>query len=472
MNQIIIDNFNSLWAQEEWNFKIKQEQLTLLPDISDPEIEIEFDDSYREIRFSDDVPELIAYRRELEGNYIYIEGRAYEILQILDARTLITVEPVRTLDGSTPLETNTWVIKQFRLYLPADCERLLDCQYPQNQQRGGTNPLTLAALTAKSERMWNRLVNEEGQPQGYVHEPPIRIPGAQKLAVVQDSTMDELPGTGIEFEQFIELAWAFEGPTGQQGGLSDPLKFKTEALNQGRRIIEVQFLTHDNKPVESLVDYTPGPTRVKRPWEGLRKVVYYNSNIDRTTGRRLGPPAWIPVSNGVGEFPDDHIRAQDTESSIEITMQESFAPQEHYYLYSQPTQVIRLFPRPNNIVYKYDAQAEITNGPSDPVIPARPVEYFARVNVTYYRRAPNLALQTDSHWLPIEMIQCVVHRTANTMALKAGDSGSSQIAQNNYTLELRTLKKNYLTQGGLIYRKGRWNRATGQVRFGKIFYDV
>jgi hypothetical protein len=190
-----------------------------------------------------------------------------------------------------------------------------------------------------------------------------------------------------------------------------------------------------------------------RPYEGLRKRVWYNQNFNRTTGQRLsGLPVWREVTFGdsaatSGSIPKfstelDPIRGADTTASMTISYPNQMSPGNRRYMdYDGVAFRIRPYPRPIGYDFKYEEVA----GEAAPQASNTAVERgFRQWECRYYRKPHPMGLQTDAPELPAEFHVLVVYKALYEIFMKHDNLSQAEYYRKKYEKDLERLEDRYV----------------------------
>ena len=317
VDDLINDAFYSLWTAKRWKFSQVQDFIKIYPDLNAGLTlkNASVQNGSRRVSFSGAIPMLLAevslgpfsnhdsaksygsVGSAYEGEIFLSQGREYTILKVVSATEIRLTEPFR---GTTNVDDTTWIVKKRFYDLPEDCLELLNLSQRDIPAASGMRPPfgKVNGLSKRREEDINLREDYTSQyAECYVDTPPINVPPAEKLKEIsQVYTADAT----IPANSYFEICWAFYYLGAKIGPLSEPYLLKSQGINpQGvsTSAITLQFSTFDDKPIAaqafSLVsDIAPNK------FEGLRKVLYYNSNFNPATGKRLGLAVWRAITYG------------------------------------------------------------------------------------------------------------------------------------------------------------------------------
>jgi hypothetical protein len=444
VDDLINDAFYSIWTAKRWKFSQVQDFIKIYPDLNFGRTNknINVLNGSRRVTFSGSVPMLLAevslgpfsshdtaksygsVGSAYEGELIQINGREYTILKVVSDTEIRLAEPYR---GGNVVDNISWVIKKRFYDLPEDCLELLnisqrDVPAPTN----GGRPVfgKLSGLSKRKEEELNlREDYTSNYAECYIDTPPINVPPAEKLKEISQVYSAEAT---IPANTYFEICWAFYYLGAKIGPLSEPLLFKSQATQQGgpsTSIITLQFSTFDDKPIAaqvyaSLSDYAPNK------FEGLRKVLYYNSNFSPTTGKRLGLPVWRAItygsavgSEGASVDAPKPLVVGDEASQVVLQYTNSFNGGNPRYLeWDGSIPRIRPYPRINSFDFYNPAQA------GGELLPKADEEYFRRLEVRYMKKPLRMGLATDTPQMPYEFHQLIVYGVLEDIYNKSGNT--------------------------------------------------
>ncbi len=126
MTALINEALFEVWSSRAWDFTQRLTYLNVHPDLTSSRTgaTATTNDGQRLVTFSAPVHSLNSAAELIEGNLIELDGREYEILQIVNNTSLTTVEPIRhKAQGSPPTSPGTlagqaWTIKVRYYTLP------------------------------------------------------------------------------------------------------------------------------------------------------------------------------------------------------------------------------------------------------------------------------------------------------------------------------------------------------------------
>ncbi len=480
IDSLINNSYLNLWRSKRWSFAQKNIFLDAYPDIDSARelgpdsvsapITAAWNDGQRLVTFSADVFTLLEHKEVYEGNPIELEGREYTILQVLSTTTLTVTEPIRNTNGVFAVTASSnWRAKARFYTLPEDMVEILSLAHRDipvgNAGAGRILPpygKLYGILPRHDEELGLREDYASSYAEAYIPVAPTVVPPAEKLTITYPG-FEFNPGlTNLPDDEYYEICWCFMDPSGQLGPLSESVitQFDTPTSNPTNKRLQINFLTFDDKPVKSAnTTYASGPG-TKRPFEGLKKVIWYNANFNHVTGERLGLPLWrqiitgLPVTSPVvlnTTSQDDPIVVADTVSEVLIFSIDSFRQGTRIYQeYDGQHFRIRPYPRIDAFDFEYFRAA-----PSG-VTPLRIRDFFRRLELRYYYKPAPLALATDTPRLPYEFHSLVVYGTLEDLYNKNGNLQLARVYREKIDMKMKQLEKRYIDRTDLALQKGQF----------------
>jgi hypothetical protein len=488
VDDLVNDAFYSIWTAKRWKFSQVQDFIKIYPDLNFGRTgkNINVLNGSRRVTFSGSVPSLLAEvslgpfsshdtsksygstGSAYEGELIQINGREYTILKIVSDTEIRLAEPYR---GGNVVDNTSWVVKKRFYDLPEDCLELLNLSHRDVPAVSGQRPPfgKVNGLAKRREEDINlREDYTANYAECYVDTPPINVPPAEKLkelSQVYDA------GATIPPNTYFEICWAFYYLGAKIGPLSEPLLFKSQGTNQGgpsTSIITLQFSTFDDKPIaaqafNNIVDIAPNK------FEGLRKVLFYNSNFNPATGKRLGLPVWRAITFGSiasseGSTVDSHkpIIVSDENSQVVLQFINSFnGGNPRYVEWDGSIPRIRPYPRINAFDFYNPAQA------GGEILPKADEEYFRRLEVRYMKKPLRMGLATDTPQMPYEFHQLVVYGVLEDIYNKSGNLELGATYRKKIEKAILGLEKRYVDSVDTTFVRGSFTIGTD----GFPFYD-
>lgn len=445
------------------------------------------------------VPRLALHPYAWKGNPIEIDNVEYTITHVEVIGTA-TSPKTMTLDGNTvnvyvmiyvdvPIRmeashSTSWKIKQRFVYLPQDTSDVISVSYRPwpiigaSQAWNVLKPIDLHVDVRSAAAAWG---NQEtsGHATSYAREPDIYIPSGGKITY---STVTE----GNTYGSFaagdtLEVAWAYVGPGNTVGPLGEATKI---SIASGVQKTDCYFIVNtlhiDGSETESQSYFKPESAFRADQELKFSKQVFYNANFDMTTGKRLGPPRWLPIPYGATQREDvygdggsasiyqrwlgykNHAESEDilgnpTSTSIEIRtkwlLQEQASSGERFF-FTPKTERIRLYPRPDS----WDIEIPPVGNPQNPYVMTTsmtyPNDFIQRLQLTYrYTPAP-LSYQTDAPEMPQEFSQLIVYSALRDIYLKNNNMALSNMYDNKYERLFKDLAKRHVTYSDNVTVKG------------------
>lgn len=483
LDDIINDAYNRLWLSHRWTFATRDSWIEVFPDLShnNTGLTCSFTDGQRLVDFGLGAEfNFIVHRRKfVEGNIIELFGREYTISKVIDDRRLAVTEPIRIVDTSGTSgeieDYKEWRIK-FRFYnLPKDCLDILGLAQrdaPTAARGSGGNPPfgKIQQLSQRHDQEFG-LRQDQTNPwaTAYVPVTPTIVPSAFKLEHEWIDNSNNPHGITGDFDdntdKFYEVAWAFVSPDGSVGSLSEPHMFERPSSSGTSGFsLFLHFLTFDDKPVQSpatTASYSTG-TGLLRRFEGMRKRLFYNSNIDPSTGRRLGSPCWQQMITGTAQIntEEDVLDTEDTDATATVTSYASFAPGTARWNWNgRMYNKIRPFPRISDESIQYDFVGSVNNIPVDPTVPARNADYFKRLEIIYHRSPQPLRLDTDTPELPHEGHHVVFQLALADVLRKNGDITSAREYERQAQIVIDEMARRFTIRQDNNWRLGKFGET-------------
>lgn len=457
LDHMLNTSAQEIWSMKSWLFAQQMSELKLYPDIdySTSNATLSLSNMGRIITFSTGIKDL-AYgfnHEHWEGQPIEIEGREYNIIAINSATELVLNEPYR---GTTATGVTDWTIKHRFYGLPDDCGELMsfaqsDIPYAGNVVRVALNEPSLTDELYQLEHD-----RKSSHAEAIFHAPSLDIPSAGKIVVDPDDSVDT---EAIPTGRYFEIAWSFE-KAGRYGPIGEPLAFQAVSGATLYCTFTVEFYTLDDQPVAydpTNTTYLMTPTQ----YQGLRKVLWYNVNINPTNGNRLGVPVWVQVvqySND--QFRGTPLRVGWDVDQVEVLKLRSFDPSGKRYL-PRTVQMIRPYPRVDLSSADYP-QAVVSEGVN------APRERFNRAIIRYYKTYSPSLMEYDEITLPSEFHNLVIYKTLVNLFMKLQDTNSAAFYQQKFDRELKPLLARYISSKDFVIQKQQWNTNSGSWFHGPV----
>lgn len=446
LDQLINDAYMEIWTSKRWTFATKEYLFPFFPDILPTRdviapatiVNANVQKGSRQITFSAAIDRLSPI---WEGQPIEIQSYEYTISKVVSSTVILLDRP---FVGTTNTDDTTWSIK-FRWYdLPQDCIELLSLSHRDIPFSNGGSGLfppygkLVAILPRRDEELNLRMDYKAAWAEGFVWSPSFFVPEAHKLVVEAVGQQEEI---GFPAGTFLEVCWAFERDS-KVGALSQPSTIAFPA-GDGTFSLVTSFVSWDDQAIvaDTFQSNDRGPTQ----WEGLRKVVYWNANFNRTTGERLGLPVWRTFNNPGGSNTRNTLTylapvvAQDTDSSVTITNFNQIDPGNPIYI-EWDGQYNRIRPYPRVDAWDFEVIKQAGGG----VNPAVPQNFLREGVARYYYKPSYLGFQTDSPQMPHEFHQLIVYKCLQTLYDKVGSATSSELYRRRIEDEMKGLTKRYV----------------------------
>jgi len=475
LDDIINDAYRRVWSHKRWSFATTETWLSVYPILNFGRTGVKWSgvDGQRVINFlGGDLHVLEWASSTYEGNIIELAGREYTILKVVSTTQLILSEPLRLQSGYTIDITGNedWFIKARYYRLPIDCAEILTlAQRDAPMGSGGTAGRgqppygKIMQLNARRDAELGLLVDyASAWAESYIPTSPTIVPSAFKTDVEVVQT-DETPPIGrLNADEWYEICWAFVSPDGFVGSLSQPKLIQGGSVDTSLQTptyytLNVKFLTFDDKEVKAdLSNYSSGPYRQRR-FEGLKKRLFYNANLNPLTGERLGEPCWQEIRVGGATeateptTADDGLEALDTDATKTITWNRSFFPGTPRWNWSGRT-YWRIRPYPMIDTWSQEYPYTLT----DSTTPPRPADYFKRLQLIYYRRIEPLVLPTDVPELPHEFHDVIFRVAMSVVLFKNGDNVRGSIYEREANTALKELSKRYVIQVDMEWQRSQF----------------
>lgn len=444
LDALINDAYNLIWAAAPWEFAYKEIDLKLQPDLTStmagPTATVA--DYERTVTFSASVNSLT---HELwQGNWFEIDGKEHRVLKVVSDTVIHLDKPFRGTGGGG----KSWTLKKREYALPQDCVDVASIRYA-DQPYVGSRSQPLVPLHSAQVEVLSALENRTGsQATHYVKIPGTVIPSGEYLDVSRQIL--DVAESNISSGSKYEFCWAFVTNDGIVGALSESLIQTATSVGGVLYAFDLALLTWDKTPVQAPA-YSGTYDAYPNPFEGWRKVIYFNANFDHTSGRRLGIPKWVMVNYRkdtggamgaapVSQYDHQPWYVEDDVYEVRIRWKEMLNPGNPVYIeqdgqYGQ----VKFFPRPQ----AYDQKANFSAGP--PFLVIKPEDYFASVKLRYQVKPPELAQVTDSPRMPYDMHGLVSTKAMEDLCNKLGNTKLVAYYTGRYQRELETFKSKYVS---------------------------
>ena len=452
IDELVNDAYQRIWTGKRWTFAQKKTYINTYPDITHESTGMvaNVTDGQRQIIFPAGlVPGLQGNEEIYEGQIIEIQGREYTIDQIsgMATQAIRVREPLR---ATTTVADDTWIIKHRYYTLPSNTIELLSVS--NRDVPNGVPGITtkLACIDAPYEESANiREDSTSTYADSYILTPPTIVAAAEKLNVVVEEDGD--PGAGdIPNSYWIEFCWAFYWDGGHIGPLSESFTAQTDKGGQGGSpLLRLYPVSADNRSIQS-PPYVAVTDVERNPYEGYRKVFFYNSNYDHINGTRLGLPTWRMITNK-----DEHtpFLAEDEDDNITIRwMSELHQGNPRYEEHDGQHQRIRPYPRPQSTT-NYEEHDE------------NPERQFSQLETRYYYKPNLLTLNTDTPEMPYEMHSCIVNAALEHVFIKNGNASMAQLYTKRLAEDMKRLERRYTDRVDVQYQRGSFHSGQRAIRF-------
>ena len=460
LDELINDAYLSIWTMKRWNFAFKNYFFKFHPDIL-PGRDIEnviapatqvlagVIKGSRNVTFSAPMDRLIP--EVFEGQVIEIQSYEYHISKVVTSQNILLSE---VFHGVTSNTDASWAIKKRYYDLPQDCLELLSLSHKDvpNSNRGtGRLPpygKLIALLPRKEEELGLREDYKASYAEGFIWSASQAIPSGEKLSIVSSQKVGT---TGFARQTYLEVCWAFE-KDGKIGPLSSPQTIYFDNIELGASAqFTATFLSHDDQTI--VADPYQSFDRHSSQWEGMRKIIFWNANYNRTTGERLGLPTW-KYFNKAGATRNstdylDIIIAQDTDASVTVSFIGSIdAGNSRYVEYDG--QHLRIRPYPRVDAWDEKVTQAVATGSYSKVNADLLREAVGR----YYFKPKLLTMETDSPEMPYEFHQLISIKVLETLYEKLGQASQSEIYRRRFEKDIKLLMQRYVDHIDSLITRG------------------
>lgn len=454
LDDIINDAYLNIWTYKRWNFAQKEAYLKFYPDML-PEREaattvtINVTKGSRQVLFSAAMERLAV--PVWEGQVIEIQGYEYTISKVVSSLQLLLDIP---FIGTSDINDATWKVKKRYYDLPEDCIELLSLAHADVPVAGSGQPAwgKLIPFLARREEDWNlRKDYSASYADGFIWSAPLVVPAAEKTTVSNVTVRSTSTSDGIPALTTMEVCWCFE-KDGRRGPLSEPATVTIPGKQGDTYTFDINFITWDDQAVAS--DSFQSLDGQPSQWEGYKKVVFWNSNYDRTNATRHGLPCWVEFTTGgpaagrnSANFLDTLIVA-DTDSSVTIEwFSQMDAGNRRYREYDGQHLRIRPYPRIDgwDIAVSSESPGGITRDTKK--------DYIRQGLMRYFYKPEALTKATDSPDMPYEFHQLIVYQALQDVYLKSGNASMSEVYRKRIDDEIKDLSKRYLDRIDTLIRR-------------------
>lgn len=443
LDTLVNDAYRYTWLCRSWSFAQKLSYLNVYPDL-DNDITgatIAVSDYSRNVVFSTPIRSLV--NDVWAGQYIEIQGREYKILQVVSDTTIRLAEPFR---GTTVTAGASWVLKQKYYELPEDLVQILSLAHRDAPIVGGTRKHLVGVANRREEELQLEENRTADYADFYIHIPPLNIAPGEKLLQVA-ATYET--GSTIGASSYYEFAWAFK--VGKEvGPLSDPLLCLAGTNQGGTPVINLKPITHDNVVVAAPA-YSNVMDKLPNPFEGLRKVLYTNVNLNHTTGERLGLPKWVLVTYYTGtatRYDHQPYELTDEQADWKIKYLQQVSPGNPRYIeIDGHHHCVRPYPRINDYDFKYDWAVDQLE------VPGKPEEYFRQLELRYIYKPKEIVTITDSPEMPFELHDLIVYKALEDYYTKRGNPQLAQVYRNRFEMDIKASEMKYIERADVVHQR-------------------
>lgn len=463
LDEIINTAQDEIWGMHQWSFAFQEAELAIRPDIvgETEEITVTVTRGSRAVSFSDAVRKLghNFYSDTFDGQVIEINGRDYPILTVVDEENILLAQPYA---GTNASGVTNWKIKHPYYRLPRNLLKLL--QWIQTDKPIPGNTHQYAPNVSILNQSCHYPHSQTSEQASYIFRlPDLQIPPGEKISV---SWTDAAGDTdAIPQNRWVEVAWSFKY-AGKYGPLSESTISKATGGTYLTLTVNcLDFLGHD---VE-----TPVRTNLENPfpknWEGIRKVLWFNTNINPIAGTekavRLGAPCWKPVIDfdpDGDQFEYKQLELDWQTNTFTVAFEHCFSTNASSNLTSPsagdiPTPVrwsphniqqVRPYPRINSSDVSYEYAT------SSPTIFT--AEEYKRIIIRYLARPEPMLLATDGMSLPDDAANCLIYKSLENIFNKLGETNLAVYYANKFKNEIKMVERNHLSSVEEGITRGRW----------------
>lgn len=467
MDSIINDAYYSIWTERRWEFAQKLSFMNVYPDITSTRagnITASTKDGQRIVTFSGLILGLHDTNEHIwVGNIFEIGGREYTILKVYDDGTITTIiltEPVRHKTTAATIASQTdWIIKCRFYHMPHDMIEVFNLAHRDAPVPSTTGPNQGKAIGLSRRREEDLNLREDKTSnfaEAYITVPPIVIPSGEKLRMtVTDVGTSAINAGSFASNKSYEFCWAnISG--GRMGPLSDPTIISTPS-GVKFYFITAYWETWDDQyyaaraPNEAIIG-------MPRPFEGLKKVLYYNANFDDVTGARRGLPSWRAVTDfdrsATKNKEDDQMEFSDTSISGAVRHPQCLQPGSPLYKENDGIyERIRPYPRIDNADFTYPSVMRTYPGTSV----LRIEEKFRQMECRYFFKPEKLLNRTDTPQMPFEFHSLIVYKALEDIFIKSGNTSLASHYAVRVALEIKKAERRYIQHTDVNYRRGQFS---------------
>tara|TARA_R110000850_G_scaffold99865_3_gene206741 strand:+ start:496 stop:2007 length:1512 start_codon:yes stop_codon:yes gene_type:complete len=468
VDNIINDAYNEVYTDKRWTFAQKLVMQDIYPDVTHNGVRPTANllDGRRQVIFSAPIPELLENAMEWEGQIFQYDGRDFTIDQVISGTEIRLREPFR---GPTAALDLTWNIAHRFYNLPEDCIEVLDLAHtdaPMHKTGGAAHrPLWGKKISVVPRRDYELDLRRDYTAdfsEAYILTPPIDIPAAWQWKDPTVINTADTNGAPLPNNWNIEFAWAFlyEGVIGP---LSDPQTVKTLAASGGTTPrITLNLATWDDRDVEA-AGYNAIHDVYKTPLEGMKKVLFYNSNFNHTTGERKGLPCWKQVRQaGLVKNRDDWkpLTCVDTATTFIVQhAQQIWMGSPRYREIDGQYLRFRPYPRPQGFEKEYEDAAANNS------MAALHHRKFRQYELRYLQKPLPLCEVTDSPEMPYEFHNLIVYKALGNIFVKSGNLQMASMYEMKIDKSMLELQKRYLDRTDVSWQRGQFGMNGGGMRY-------
>jgi len=471
LDELINDAYYDIWTTKRWNFATKMYMFKFIPDMlptrdvitPGASIGAVVNKGSRLVDFTAPMDRLT--KDNFEGQPIEIQNYEYTISKVVsDSQILLD----QVFHGTSTVTDYTWRIKRRWYDLPHDSIELLSLAHrdiPNSNAGTGRFPPygKLTGLMPRREEELNlRMDYAASYAEAYVWSPSKFVPEAYKTKA---SPVPSENADGFPNGSHLEVCWAFL-EDGKVGALSEPQTVYFTPGQGTHSTLDITFRSWDDQDIQA--DSFQSKDIRPSQFEGLDKIVFWNSNYDRANGERLGLPVWRTFSNPGGSNTRntsnylESVIAADTAASISILNFNQIDPGNPIYI-EQDGQYNRIRPYPR--VDSWDE--EITRQNPDENYSKVPQDFLREGVARYYYKPSHLGFASDSPEMPYEFHQLIVYKVLETLYDKTGSMANAENYRRRIEREIKELEKRYTDHQDSMVQRGQF-RLVGNRHF---YYD-
>ena len=468
LDELINDAYYYLWGTKRWNFATKEYFFKFIPDVLPTRdvitpgatITASVIKGSRQVLFSAPMDRLTA--ANFEGQPITIQDYEYTISKVVNGANILLDD---VFHGNTNNLETDWRIKKRYYDLPQDSIELLSLAHrdaPHGNNGAGSFPpygKLIGLMPRMDERLNLRMDYAASYAEAYVWSPSFFVPEAYKTTVTANPTA---LFTAFPADTYLEVCWAFVRD-GKVGALSSPATIYFDPAEQQTHFtLSINFKSWDDQDVVSDI-YNSKDTRPSQ-FEGLSKIVFWNSNFNRTTGERLGLPVWRTFNNPNGDVLRNTsqfllpVRAADTDPSVIISNFNQIDPGNSIYI-ENDGQYNRIRPYPR--VDSWDE--EVTRQNADENYSKVNQDFLREAVARYYYKPSHLGFETDSPEMPHEYHQLIVYKVLETLYDKIGQSTQADSYRRRIEKEIKSLEKRYTDHQDSLVQRGQFTMSGNRL---------